>query len=114
MFPPQLIVGFNSATNIPLFLRLLPNIEKMLRRSADLLLPWSDILDLFTRPENHRGSSAATEADHSYNNNKQSHSHETWQGICLCRPSQADPLQKADRGLLFGQRSRFFVRSSLR
>src|SRR5207245_9169482 len=83
---PDVIIGLDRAADISFFLRLLSGVEKLLCVSADFLFPGSDVFYFFSRPENDRSLSATGETERSNYNNKQSHSHETSQGICLRDP----------------------------
>src|SRR6266513_5099308 len=115
ILPQKVSISLDCAAHISLFLRVLCLVEKLLRVAADFLFTGSDIFYFFSRPENDRCLSGIGETEPSNYNNKQSHSHETWQGTCLRDPVKlARPKNETPGGLVLRQRWCFFVRPSLK
>src|SRR5215831_9529938 len=115
MLPRELKIGFNGAASVSFFLGFLRDFIKMLRIAADFLLARSYILHFFPGPKDDGCLPRRGDRDRPNYQNKESNSHETWQGICPCGPVKLSrPKNERPGGPALRQPWCFFVRSSLK
>src|SRR6266404_5322613 len=94
VLPPKVIVGLDRPADVPLVLRLLCDREKLLRVAANLLFARGNIFHFFPGTKDDGRLSRAGQEQSAKQKNKQSNSHGTSQGSCLCGSVKGTVAQK--------------------